>query len=295
MTDKTLGAYKRTTPDPDETTGEALARLQAEMTRLLDEADAELRDEAEGGVAAALIEKDAEKPTAADFATAEFARHAESGGVGMRKDAGDPNTWCVAYENPGWRVGIRSDIEMARDGWAPVRECPDPEQHDDARDDLLRLGRLVREAQQDRAGSVQIGGVKIAPCDTFGRTNAENAVRTRAEKAQQERDHWEREADNANKDLAHLRAAGPRPLTPDAITDAAMRRAVQAWEETGELRPAIFAALTTPARPEGAEEIEFLIADRLGGDVPGDVIRVLADEIAERAGATRLYPKDGAA
>ena len=61
MTDKTLGAYKRTTPDPDETTGEALARLQAEMTRLLDEADAELRDEADGGVTAGLIEQEAEK------------------------------------------------------------------------------------------------------------------------------------------------------------------------------------------------------------------------------------------
>ena len=64
MNDKTLGAYKRTTPDPDETTGEALARLQAEMTRLLDEADAELRDEADGGVAAALIEKEVEQPDA---------------------------------------------------------------------------------------------------------------------------------------------------------------------------------------------------------------------------------------
>ena len=59
MTDKTLGEYNRTTPDPDETTGEALARLQAELARLLDEADAELRDEADGGVAATLIEKEA--------------------------------------------------------------------------------------------------------------------------------------------------------------------------------------------------------------------------------------------
>ena len=64
MNDKTLGMYKRTTPDPDETTGEALARLQAEMTRLLDEADAELRDEADGGVAAALIEQEVEQPDA---------------------------------------------------------------------------------------------------------------------------------------------------------------------------------------------------------------------------------------
>lgn len=61
MNDKTLGEYKRTTPDPDETTGEALARLQAVMTHLLDEADAELRDDMDGGVAAALIEKEAAK------------------------------------------------------------------------------------------------------------------------------------------------------------------------------------------------------------------------------------------
>ena len=66
MNDKTLGVYKRTTSDPDETTGEALARLQAEMTRLLDEADAELRDEADGGVAAALIEQEAEQHDATE-------------------------------------------------------------------------------------------------------------------------------------------------------------------------------------------------------------------------------------
>ncbi|MFE7605749.1 hypothetical protein ACFU1Q_11365 [Brachybacterium paraconglomeratum] len=67
MNDKTLGAYKRTTPDPDETTGEALARLAAELTRLLDEVDAELRDEADGGVAAALIEKEAEQRACPDL------------------------------------------------------------------------------------------------------------------------------------------------------------------------------------------------------------------------------------
>ena len=46
MNDKTLGVYKRTTHDPDETTGEALARLRATMARLLDEADVELRAQA---------------------------------------------------------------------------------------------------------------------------------------------------------------------------------------------------------------------------------------------------------
>lgn len=201
MTDKTLGAYKRTTPDPDETTGEALARLQAEMTRLLDEADAELRDEADGGVAAALIEKEAEQNDAADFATAEFARHAESGGVGMRKDAGDPNTWCVAYENPGWRVGIRSDIEMARDGWAPVRECPDPDDHILARD---------YAAMSDRATAWQKRAEK-AEKERDDKDAAYDQLKVLFGSAERAAIGWSARAQDAEE-----RADVPRPLTPDA-------------------------------------------------------------------------------
>ena len=53
-----------TWPRRGETTGEVLARLQATLARLLDEADAELREEADGGGAAALIEKEVEQPDA---------------------------------------------------------------------------------------------------------------------------------------------------------------------------------------------------------------------------------------
>ena len=173
MTDKTLGAYKRTTPDPDETTGEALARLQAEMTRLLDEADAELRDEADGGVTAALIEKEVEQPD------------------------------------------------------AEVRE--------------LR-SVLARELARG----------------------------------------------NALQDA--LDAAGPRPLTPDAITDEMVERGRSAyWGPTyggsvvGRVRAILAAALAEPpTRPEGAERWEDFLIDSLDYQALTDQqIADLADRIAE--------------
>ena len=168
MNDKTLGAYKRTTPDPDETTGEALARLQAEMTRLLDEADAELRDEADGGVTAALIEKEVEQP----------------------------------------------DAEVRELRSALARE--------------LARGNALQDA---------------------------------------------------------LDAAGPRPLTPDAITDEVVERAraeAGAWghqvSDVG-MRHVLTAALTEPpARPEGAEKVEAVLHEYWSGDIDGDD---LADRIAE--------------
>ena len=192
MNDKTLGAYKRTTPDPDETTGEALARLQAEMTRLLDEADAELRDEADGGVAAALIEQEAQGT----------------------------------------------------------------------------VGALIAELEHHRA---------------------------RAEKVEQERDHWKREADNANEDLAHLRAAVSRPLTPEAITDEMVERArkrgselVGALWDPEVVEAMLTAALTPePERPDGAEELGELIGtwtaseDIAPAQLPTGSLATLADFLAE--------------
>ena len=177
MTDKTLGAYKRTTPDPDETTGEALARLQArlqaEITRLLDEADAELRDEADGGVTAALTEKEVEQPDA---------------------------------EVRGLRSALAR--EVAR-------------------------GNALQDA---------------------------------------------------------LDAAGPRPLTPDAITDEMVERARSAyWGPTyggsvdERVRAILTAALTEPpARPEGAERWEDFLIDALDYQALTDQqIADLADRIAE--------------
>ena len=106
--------------------------------------------------------------------------------------------------------------------------------------------------------------------------------------------HNARETQRALEEIAHerdeargaLRArlgvlAEHRPLTPYAITDEAMRRAVKAWEETGELRPAIFAAITAPARPEGAAEIEALI-DKAGEDGEGADNESLANYLAAR-------------
>ena len=68
-----------------------------------------------------------------------------------------------------------------------------------------------------------------------------------------------------------LEKAGPRPLTPDAITDEMVERAlvVNADLRPETVRRMLTAALTEPpARPEGAEDIERLLmdADREGGE-----------------------------
>lgn len=92
------------------------------------------------------------------------------------------------------------------------------------------------------------------------------------------------------KEAEQCDAAEAHPLTPDAITDEAMRRAVKAWEETGELRPAIFAAITAPARPEGAEEIEALLAGSWPIDREG--LSAAADDLAMNG--VRVVSEDGA-
>ena len=64
-----------------------------------------------------------------------------------------------------------------------------------------------------------------------------------------------------------LADAESRPLTPDAITDEMVERAVDAYlsgydSEQQAIRAILTAALTEPpARPEGAEDIERLIRD----------------------------------
>lgn len=159
MTDKTLGEYKRTTPDPDETTGEALARLQAELTRLLDEADAELRDEADGGVAAALIEKEAEENDAAEARTltpdamtarehldaAWEAAHVPADGI---IPAGAGYLWRSS--TTGRVVQGVPDVEDASAGTGGIveRRLLDPARPEGAEE----IERLIREANREGEG-----------------------------------------------------------------------------------------------------------------------------------------------
>ena len=118
--------------------------------------------------------------------------------------------------------------------------------------------------------------------------------RKRAEKAEQERDHFQEvantfrgkfneaderaeKAERAVEDMrAEMRACDvhngivlpePRPFTPDDITDEMVERALDAADQyeavvinKAIIREALTAALTEPpARPEGAEEIEALV------------------------------------
>jgi hypothetical protein len=130
---------------------------------------------------------------------------------------------------------------------------------------------------------------------------ARSIFRRAAEKAEQERDHWEREAAGANADLAHLRAAEPHPVTPDDITDEMVQRAWAAivespgWrigtlhEDGPTVRRALTAALTAalpepPDRPEGAEAFDPIVDAAIRGhsDITSpDVVRAISDALAE--------------
>ena len=111
------------------------------------------------------------------------------------------------------------------------------------------------------------------------------ALRKRAEKAEQERD--EARADLAEYVQAQALRTHPRPLTPDAITDAMVERALAAERrvyddgyatEPETMRELLTAALTEPTRPEGAEKVEAVLHQYWSGDINGDD---LADRIAE--------------
>ena len=78
----------------------------------------------------------------------------------------------------------------------------------------------------------------------------------------------------------------PRPLTPDAVTDEMVERAlvVNADLRPETVRRMLTAALTEPpARPEGAEDIEALVEESLSGDaLSAAQVRALADFLAAR-------------
>ena len=87
-----------------------------------------------------------------------------------------------------------------------------------------------------------------------------------------------------------LEKAGPRPLTPDAITDEMVKRARVAWlganinlTPDGFVREILTAALTEPPkRPEGAERWEDFLIDSLDYQALTDQqITDLADRIAK--------------
>ena len=172
-----------------------------------------------------------------------------------------------------WRcsdIPGRSDRAMAEDGFILVRECPDPEQHAD---------------------------IDPAPIlDEVARLDGElHDMRTRAVKAERERDEARDAASAANHAMQEarerFRTAAPRPLTPDAITDEMVKRARDAFTKHSSVhvtigpdlvRKTIAAALTEPpARPEGAAELGELIGEYLDS-TPGVDDKGMADFLAER-------------
>ena len=179
-------------------------------------------DYMDGGVTAAQIEKEAEKHDD-DFATADFARHPHRG-VAARHRKGKLWAWVAGPMQELFR-----DDEMAAQGWSPVRECPDPEQHRDPLDFQTSFPspakgmRYQRERDEARAMAGLWRGVsrRLVRDRNSWRLAAQTSA-TDAEDAKEERDEARARLAEAEQtireqvDVLDELAAGPRPLTPDA-------------------------------------------------------------------------------
>ena len=121
-----------------------------------------------------------------------------------------------------------------------------------------------------------------------------NEADARAEQAEQDKEWWIKRTELFSQMyhgtlLRQKAAEQPRPLTPDAITDEMVERAlvVNADLRPETVRRMLTAALTEPpARPEGADDIEAAFdtwehAEYLNGAIDAYDKRALADHIAE--------------
>lgn len=179
----------------------------------------------------------------------------------------------ASVENEDQAVLRAKNAEQDRDVWkrrtGNLRRALDTCESNQSRtltreqEEQIRLGRLV-EMIRDGGGAVEVHGVKIAPCDTYGRTQDE-------------------------------RAAAARTLAADDITDemvGALR--THMWDvhdvdiDPGDCAEALRAALTEPrSRPEGAEGVAtaLLDADEAGFfNIAPRAIQDLADWLAAERG-----------
>lgn len=185
----------------------------------------------------------------------------------------------ASVENEDQAVLRAKDAEQDRDVWkrrtGNLRRALDTCESNQSRpltreqEEQIRLGRLV-EMIRDGGGAVEVHGVKIAPCDTYGRTQDE-------------------------------RAAQPRPHTVDEIPDAlvlAMLKALGGRQDgkrvsqhpallVGRIRKGLAAALAIDTtRPEGAEEIEVELTGlgplELDSPLSAREQSAIADYLAER-------------
>ena len=116
------------------------------------------------------------------------------------------------------------------------------------------------------------------------------AAVVRADKAERARDHLATVLATTTRQRDEADKRNARPLTADDITDEMVERALAVERrvyddgyttEPGTMRELLTAALTEPARPEGAEEIEAVIR-KVVPSHPEDRYGDLADRLAER-------------
>ena len=222
--------------------------------------------------------------TADDFASADFARHSD----GRIAHRADPDLWVYNQQPalaPVWSVCR----DMAEDGgWSPVRECPDPDVHarvekpasaywqgmyDEALEEVERdrddARALLAEAQSE--ATRQATRADQAELDRDNARRWLSETEALLDQAGHERDEARAERDHFHEVAATFRdkfnAAESHPLTPDAITDEMVERALNTFfhheralgwysaKDVDDMHHALTAALTPePERPDGAEE-----------------------------------------
>ena len=163
------------------------------------------------------------------------------------------------------------ELRAALDEFAPVRECPDPEQHNPAHDiDWQTVAEQHEDAIKTLIGERDEARARLAEAAAEiraqGETIAELAAETRPEIT----------------DAMVLRFMNTYDRLSNGSKDAPSLNHFTA-ARTSLTRTALTAALSEPpARPEGAEEIERLLTEGLGDFSPPATPEAIADLLAVR-------------
>lgn len=127
----------------------------------------------------------------------------------------------------------------------------------------------------------------IADADGIDWRGSFERQKSRAEKAEKERDSWESIAQQTARSIDALRAEQPNPLTPEAVESVLhdilpLTTEHLKADDIANIAYDLHAALTEPTRPEGAEELETVLGLNAGEWTNGgaQAVRALADLLA---------------
>lgn len=211
-----------------------------------------------------------------------------------------------------WKETARHHIKHGRMFRASFNEAIKQRDHANARADLNAQSVATIEKQARTYALEQIEAAQAETTEAVKRAEKAEHERDTARKFQRViakdrddlRDRLAAESLTAREHLDAARASGyplPKGATIPAGVPFWVKPGEEPWEfvpggTAGDLDTSPFPAAQyvlldppAPTRPEGAEEYQRIIADRVAGDLPDDVIRALADDVAKMAGETVLW------